>query len=127
MYRKIDFTVREALQATNGVFTGDCTLLDERITSAAIDSRKVAPGGLFVAIKGENTDGYNYIPNAVESGALCAVSDRAYDGYPCIVVNDPVVALQDIARAYRNKLNITVIGITGSVLIKLVHEMKQIG
>lgn len=123
MYRKIDFTVREALQATNGVFTGDCTLLDEKITSAAIDSRKVIPGGIFVAIKGENTDGYDYIPAAIENGAMCAVSDRAYDGYPCIVVNDPVAALQDIARAYRTKLNITVIGITGSVGKTTTKEM----
>lgn len=123
MYKKIDFTVREALQATNGVFTGDCTLLDEKITSAAIDSRKVAPGGVFVAIKGENTDGHNYIPAAIENGALCVVSDRSYDGYPCIVVNDPVSALQSIAREYRNKLNITVIGITGSVGKTTTKEM----
>jgi len=46
---------------------------------------------------------------------LCAVTDRAYEDCPCVVVNDPVTALQDIARAYRKKLNITVIGITGSV------------
>lgn len=115
MTTKIDFTIREVMAAANGTFTGDYTLLDECITSAAIDSRKTVPGSLFVAIKGEKTDGYNYIPAAVENGALCAVTDRAYEGYPCVVVNDPVTALQDIARAYRKKLNITVIGITGSM------------
>ena len=115
MTTKINFTIREVLAATKGTFTGDCALLDEKITNAVIDSRKAVPGSLFAAIKGENTDGYNYIPAAVENGALCVVTDRSYEGYPCVVVNDPVTALQDIARAYRKKLNITVIGITGSV------------
>ncbi len=115
MTTKIDFTIREILAATKGIFTGDCTLLDQKITTTVIDSRKAVPGSLFIAIKGEKTDGYNYIPSAVEKGALCVVTDRAYDDYPCVVVNDPVTALQDIARAYRKKLNITVIGITGSV------------
>ncbi len=123
MQNAIDFTVREALAAANGSFPGDCSLLDEKFTHTSIDSRKIVPGGLFVAIRGENTDGYNYIPAAIEKGALCAVSDRAYEGYPCIVVNDPVKALQDIARAYRTKLNITVIGITGSVGKTTTKEM----
>lgn len=115
MTTKIDFTIREVMAATNGVFTGDCTLLDQKITTTVIDSRKAGPGSLFVAIKGEKVDGYDYIPSAVENGALCVITDRAYDDYPCVVVNDPVTALQDIAREYRKKLNITVIGITGSV------------
>ena len=115
MKSRINFTVREALLASNGVFTGDCSILDERISSMCIDSRKAEPCGIFVAIKGEKTDGHNYIPSAIENGALCAIADHCYDGYPCIVVNDPVKALQDIAAAYRRKLNITVIGITGSV------------
>lgn len=123
MQNTIDFSVREALAAANGVFTGDYTLLDEKFTHTSIDSRKIVPGGLFVAIRGENTDGYNYIPAAIEKGALCAVSDRAYEGCPCIVVNDPVKALQDIARAYRAKLNITLIGITGSVGKTTTKEM----
>lgn len=123
MYRQINFTIRDAMAAANGTFTGDCSLLNEKFTGVAIDSRKVEMGGMFVAIKGENTDGYNYIPAAIEKGALCAVSDRSYDGYPCIVVNDPVTALQDIARAYRSKLNLTLIGITGSVGKTTTKEM----
>ena len=107
MYQQIDFTVRDALAASNGTFSGDCSLLNEKFTAAAIDSRKVIPGGMFIAIKGEKADGYDYIPSAIEKGALCAVCDRAQEGYPCIVVNDPVTALQDIARSYRSKLNIT--------------------
>ena len=115
MTAKIDFTIREIMQASGGSFTGDCSLLDEKITTTVIDSRKAVPGSLFVAIKGEKTDGYNYIPSAVEKGALCIVTDRPYEGCPCVVVNDPVNALQDIAREYRKKQNISVVGITGSV------------
>ena len=123
MSNKINFTVRDALAACNGVFTGDCAVLDTQFTTTCIDSRKAEKNCLFVAIKGENTDGYNYIPSAIEKGALCAVSDRPYDGYPCIVVNDPVAAFQEIAKAYRNTLNITVVGITGSVGKTTTKEM----
>lgn len=121
--KRIDFSVREAMAAANGVFTGDCTLLDECFAAVTIDSRRVGACDLFVAIKGEKTDGYDYIPSAIENGALCALSSRACGDLPCIVVNDPVKALQDIARAYRQKLNITVIGITGSVGKTTTKEM----
>lgn len=123
MNSKINFTVRDALLASNGIFTGDCSLLDKKFTTVCIDSRKAENDSLFVAIKGENTDGYNYIPSAIEKGALCAVADREYDGFPCIVVNDPVDALQKIAKAYRQTLNITVVGITGSVGKTTTKEM----
>ena len=76
MTSKIDFTLRDVMAATGGVFTGDCRLLDEKITSLCIDSRRAEPGSVFVAIKGEKTDGYNYISGAIEKGALCALSDR---------------------------------------------------
>ncbi len=115
MNSKINFSVRDALMAANGTFTGNFTLLDEKITSVCIDSRKASEGSVFIAIKGENTDGYDYIPSAMEKGALCVVTSRVYDGYPCIVVNDPIKALQEIAAAYRKTLNITIVGITGSV------------
>ncbi len=115
MTAKIDFTIREIMVAANGSFTGDCALLDECITTTVLDSRKAVAGSLFVAIKGDKVDGYDYIPAAVENGALCVITNRAYEGFPCIVVNDSVEALQKVARAYRKKLNISVIGITGSV------------
>ncbi len=108
-------TVRAMAAAAEGSFVGDEAVLDTEVTSAVIDSRKAVRGSVFFAIRGENTDGYNFIPSAAEKGALCCVCERAYDGYNCIVVNDVVKALQDIARAYRTMLNITIVGITGSV------------
>ncbi len=115
MNEQINLTIRDAVAASGGYFTGDEALLSKKLTTTVIDSRKTVEGSLFVAIKGENTDGYNYIPKAMENGSICAVCDRAYEGYPCIVTKDPVKALGDIAAYYRASLNITVIGITGSV------------
>lgn len=45
--------------------------LNRKITGIAYDSRRVMPGMLFVALKGQNTDGHNYIADAVERGAIC--------------------------------------------------------
>jgi len=111
----IDLTIEEIALASGGRFTGDERLLSEKISGAVIDSRRAQKGSLFIAIKGEKTDGYNYIPSAAEKGAVCAVSEREYEGYPCIVVPDAAEALRKIAAEYRKKLNITVIGVTGSV------------
>ena len=108
-------TVRAMTAAADGKYIGDESILDAAPSSAVIDSRRAGKGSVFFAIKGENTDGYNYIPAAIKNGALCCVSDRPYENCNCIVVEDPVKALQDIARYYRSLLNITVIGITGSV------------
>ena len=111
----IDMTVKEALLACDGKFIGDESVLQEKISGTVIDSRKAQEKSLFIAIKGSRTDGFDYIPAAFENGAVCAVSERACEGYPTIVVSDAESALGKIARAYRQKLNITVVGITGSV------------
>lgn len=115
MGSEINLTVREAVRACDGIFYGDDTILDKEFTTVVIDSRKAVRGSLFVAIKGENTDGFEYISSATKNGALCAVSEKRCEAASCIVVTDSVAALQRIAAYYRSKLNITVIGITGSV------------
>jgi len=54
-----------------------------RISGISIDSRKVQPGMLFAALKGENADGFDYIPQAVAAGAVAVMSDRpAPEGLP---------------------------------------------
>ena len=67
---------------------------------ATFDSRLVKPGMLFVALKGEKSDGHDYIPMALEKGAAGIV-----DGYE---------ELDRVAREYRRSLKATVVGITGS-------------
>jgi len=116
------------------------------ITEAVIDSRQVIPGSLFVAIPGEQTDGHNFIAEAFKRGASFALIQRDVDGSfrtldlrsvssadsflghdltspLCLRVENTVAALQKIARYWRRKLDLRVIGITGSVGKSTTKEM----
>ncbi|NJC32645.1 UDP-N-acetylmuramoyl-tripeptide--D-alanyl-D-alanine ligase [Sphingomonas jejuensis] len=80
----------------------------------AFDSREVGPGDLFVALKGEATDGHRFVPGALASGAAGVLVSEHADG-PAVVVPDTMAALDDLARAARARMAGTVIGVTGSV------------
>ena len=90
-----------------------------------IDSRLVKAGDMFVAFKGEKLDGHDYIATAIEKGAACCLAQRIPDGVKgCILLVDDVqAALEKIAAAYRDCLDIPVIGITGSVGKTTAKEM----
>ena len=81
-----------------------------------IDSRKVRPGYLFVAIDGANINAHKFIPDTIRSGALCVVSheDLGETDYPYILVESTGQALLDIAKLYRDSFDVKVVGITGS-------------
>ena len=98
---------------------------DAPIGRAVIDSRAVEPGDLFVAYRGEKTDGHRYIPTAWEKGAVCALAEYLPEGAegPAILVDDVQRALEQIAAAYRRTLSLPVIGITGSVGKTTAKEM----
>lgn len=92
--------------------------------SVVIDSRKVEKGGIFVATVGERVDGHSFIPKVWEAGALCVICEKdpvsggyAPDGIKgnYILVESSFTALRDIAEYYRSLLDITVVGVTGSV------------
>ena len=85
-------------------------------TGVSIDSRNIASGNIFFAIVGERFDGHNYIDEVMQKGALAAVVSKDMNlNYPnIIVVEDTMLALQDLARDYRDLLNIPVISLTGS-------------
>jgi len=106
------------------------------ITEAAVDSRQAIPGSLFVALPGEHMDGHDFVGDAFQHGASFALiqhevgtDQRTLDlrGNPsplnsdqsaaplCLLVKDTLAALQQIARFWRSKLNLRVVGITGSV------------
>ncbi|HWQ83619.1 MAG TPA: UDP-N-acetylmuramoyl-tripeptide--D-alanyl-D-alanine ligase [Anaerolineales bacterium] len=106
------------------------------VTEAVIDSRKVNPGALFIALPGEQVDGHDFVAEAFERGAVLALIQRdlpislpvldlrqecdlAYlnnlELPVCLRVDDNVATLQQIARFWRMKLDVRVIGITGSV------------
>jgi UDP-N-acetylmuramoyl-tripeptide--D-alanyl-D-alanine ligase len=87
--------------------------LKKRIIST--DSRQIAPGSMFFALKGENFDGNKYATAAVEAGAAYAViDDETYSGKQTLLVNDVLQSLQLLALLHRRKFDIPVIAITGS-------------
>ncbi|MWV49682.1 UDP-N-acetylmuramoyl-tripeptide--D-alanyl-D-alanine ligase [Rathayibacter sp. VKM Ac-2803] len=83
------------------------------------DSREIAPGGIFVAKRGEHTDGHLFAPVAVERGAALLIVERPLDlDVPQVIVDDSVQALgalaTEVVRRVRALGGLTVIGVTGS-------------
>jgi UDP-N-acetylmuramoyl-L-alanyl-D-glutamate--2,6-diaminopimelate ligase len=91
---------------------------DIPITGISIDSRTVKPGHLFVAMKGGSADGHDYIPKAVDNGAVAVVGEREINGLavPYIRLEHPRRALTWIAAAFYNwpGRKLTVVGVTGT-------------
>jgi alanine racemase/UDP-N-acetylmuramoyl-tripeptide--D-alanyl-D-alanine ligase len=93
----------------------------DRISQICIDSRGAAPGSLFVALRGENTDGHHFLHDAFRNKATAAlvsdpereIADRDPD-WPLIVVPSPLQALQELAAWYRRRYIDKTIVITGS-------------
>jgi len=80
-----------------------------------VDSRLVRPGALFVALPGERADGHDHAAAAVAAGAVAALTARPLDGVPCLVVPDPLAALQALARrTWAAPPEPLTIGVTGS-------------
>lgn len=116
-------------------------LADLVISEAVVDSRQVIPGALFVALPGERTDGHLFVGEAFQNGAVLALVQREMPshfvtldlsagtlspdttlpdalrlGHPlCLRVKDTLAALQQIARFWRSRHQVRVIGVTGSV------------
>jgi UDP-N-acetylmuramoyl-tripeptide--D-alanyl-D-alanine ligase len=114
------------------------------ITQAVIDSRVAIPGCLFIALPGERVDGHDYVGHAFAQGASFALVNRDFSGQyqqldlragqpvdlpagldqaVCLRVDDPLAALQQTARFWRARLDVVVIGITGSVGKSTTKEM----
>ncbi|KUP04522.1 UDP-N-acetylmuramoyl-tripeptide--D-alanyl-D-alanine ligase [Bacillus coahuilensis m2-6] len=91
---------------------------DQLVHGVIIDTRKLTAGNLFVPFKGENVDGHTFVRDVLEKGAGAAFWEKsagpAPEGLPVIVVEDSLVALQTLSKAYRNELNVKVVGVTGS-------------
>lgn len=80
------------------------------------DTRILKQGEVFVALRGENFDGHDFVSTAIAKGALAAIVDYAYEnsGLPVLQVNNTLEAYQKIARWWRDRFHIPVIGVTGS-------------
>ncbi len=112
-------TLEEIALACNGILHAgeEESRVREQVSGVVIDSREIKPGGVFVAVKGEHTDGHNYIAQVFCAGAkgvICERIPQEADG-PFILVKNSLQALKDIAECYRRTLHIPVIGVTGSV------------
>lgn len=94
--------------------TGGAASDDFQVAGIAIDSRDVVPGDLFVALKGEATDGHRFVETAFANGAAAALVDRPVD-YPHVLVADTTTALEALASAARERGSAKIIGVTGSV------------
>ncbi|MGH8002987.1 MAG: UDP-N-acetylmuramoyl-tripeptide--D-alanyl-D-alanine ligase [Brasilonema sp.] len=93
------------------------SLLAHLSSGIQTDSRILKPGEVFLALRGEKFDGHDFVPMAIEKGAMAAIVDFEYDNskFPVLQVKDTLEAYQKIGRWWRDQFPIPVIGITGSV------------
>lgn len=87
---------------------------DFEVNGVAFDSREIGPGDLFIALKGENSDGHLHVDQAFSLGAAGAIVSQPVDG-PHILVSDTAQALDALAKASRARTGAKIIGVTGSV------------
>jgi UDP-N-acetylmuramoyl-tripeptide--D-alanyl-D-alanine ligase len=80
------------------------------------DTRSLAPGDLFVALKGERFDAHDFLPQARAAGAVAAIASRglAQAGLDGLHVDDPLAALQSLAAGWRRRFDVPVIAVAGS-------------
>ncbi|MBP8997490.1 MAG: UDP-N-acetylmuramoyl-tripeptide--D-alanyl-D-alanine ligase [Anaerolineaceae bacterium] len=125
-------TLADVIEALQGIRP---TTMTPEITEAVVDSRHAIPGSMFIAIKGERTDGHNFIADAFRNGAHIALveadiphefqlvdltkpldPDASFPPLPfALKVENTTRALQKIAAYWRRRFQVRVIGITGSV------------
>lgn len=91
---------------------------DLLVQGVCIDSRKIQKGNLFIPLKGEHMDGHRFVEASIQQGAAAALWQRDVPNppvnLPIILVDHTEMALQELARRYRDELKVKVVGITGS-------------
>jgi UDP-N-acetylmuramoyl-tripeptide--D-alanyl-D-alanine ligase len=107
----------DLVAATGGRLLGPTTVTT--FTTAAVDSRHVTPGSLFVALRGERVDGHAFVAEAAANGATTALVERPVAlpddaGLALVQVPDTLAALQELAAWWRSRSAVRVVGITGS-------------
>ncbi|MEH1976699.1 MAG: UDP-N-acetylmuramoyl-tripeptide--D-alanyl-D-alanine ligase [Nostoc sp.] len=93
------------------------TALTQVSSGIQTDSRTLKSGEVFLALRGDKFDGHEFVPTAIAKGAIAAIVDFEYEnpGFPVLQVKDTLKAYQQIGRWWRDRFNIPVIGVTGSV------------
>lgn len=113
------FTADELVSATGG---SPLARSDRPILGAAVDSREIVRGNLFVALPGERTDGHRFLGEALDAGAAAVLISRLPDDTTLagrdatiVLVPDALVGLQAMAAAWRTRFDPLVVGVTGSI------------
>ncbi len=105
----------EANQVMQGYLIGQPQDEDICLSGVTIDSRRVQQGDLFFAIRGDQQDGHRYVESASAAGAVATVVDNADAASEhSVMVADTTLALGALAKHWRQRFDIPVIGITGS-------------
>ena len=109
------WTLGEIAKAAPGTTLGAAAT---PVSGCSIDSRSLAPGDVFVAIRGPNRDGHAFVAAALENGAACAIVDNTFpqaDEQLLVRVGDTLEALNGLGRAARERASSTkIIAVTGS-------------
>ncbi|MCH2163450.1 MAG: UDP-N-acetylmuramoyl-tripeptide--D-alanyl-D-alanine ligase [Marinovum sp.] len=117
------WTAEEAVAATGGRTTASWSA-----TGVSIDTRTLAPGDLFVALKAAR-DGHDFVTQALEAGAAAALVSRIPDGVaedaPLLVVKDVLTSLEALGAASRARTHAKVVAVTGSVGKTSTKEMLR--
>ena len=111
------FRVDEIIKATKGLLVQGS--LEDKITGISTDSRKLKPQEAFLALRGKNFDGHDFIDESIKAKVSCIIVEKKPKiflpaGLTVIKVKDTLLALADIARFQRQKINLPVIAVTGS-------------
>jgi UDP-N-acetylmuramoyl-tripeptide--D-alanyl-D-alanine ligase len=122
------WTIGEVAVAAGGALHGKT---DVPVNGISIDSRSVAAGDLFVAIKGDTHDGHEFAASALERGAAAVLVARSNDalrakGAVIQVADDPLLGLERLGRAARSRSKGKVIAVTGSVGKTSTKEMLRV-
>lgn len=113
-------TLKEIEQAVSGELKGE----DGVVSSISTDTRTIEENSLFVCVKGENFDAHLFAQKAVDNGAICVMAESEVDCSASVIyVESTRQAQLDLAKYYRCKFDIPVVGVTGSVGKTTTKEM----
>ena len=114
-----NLTIEKITEVCEGTLYGSEWIKEEKreANGVVLDSRLLQEGYVFIATMGEKVDGHKFIPSVFEKGAMAVICEEVPEVLtgPCIQVKDSFIALKKLAAFYRQQLDITVVGITGSV------------
>jgi UDP-N-acetylmuramoyl-tripeptide--D-alanyl-D-alanine ligase len=116
----MEIKLSECAKIVHGMLVGE----DVSFSSISIDTRAIQSKQLYIAIKGKNFDGNDFVDQAEQAGACAAIVHSGVDTkLPHIIVNDTALALAQLAGEWRKKLAVSVVGVTGSNGKTTVKEM----